>query len=43
VKQEIINQEKQMKVLSLQEVTRENWRATPGLTVFPEKQKFIAD
>ena len=32
-----------MKVLSLQEVTRENWRATPGLTVFPEKQKFIAD
>jgi diamine N-acetyltransferase len=32
-----------MKVLSLQEVTRENWRATLGLTVFPEQQRFIAD
>jgi len=32
-----------MKVLSLQEVTRENWRATLDLTVFPEQQRFIAD
>ncbi|HEY6284876.1 MAG TPA: GNAT family N-acetyltransferase [Ktedonobacteraceae bacterium] len=32
-----------MKVLSLQEVTRENWRATLGLTVFPAQQRFIAD
>jgi diamine N-acetyltransferase len=39
----IINQEKQMKVLSLQEVTRENWRDTLDLTVFPEQQRFIAD
>lgn len=31
-----------MKVLSLQEVTRENWRATLGLTVFPEQQRFTA-
>ena len=39
----VINQGKQMKVLSLQEVTRENWRATLGLTVFPEQQRFIAN
>jgi diamine N-acetyltransferase len=32
-----------MKVLSLQEVTRENWRATLDLTVFPEQQRFLAD
>ena len=32
-----------MKVLSIQEVTRENWRTTLGLTVFPEQQRFIAD
>ncbi len=32
-----------MKVLSIQEVTRENWRATLDLTVFPEQQRFIAD
>jgi len=32
-----------MKMLSLQEVTRENWRATLDLTVFPEQQRFIAD
>jgi diamine N-acetyltransferase len=32
-----------MNGLSLQEVTRENWRATLGLTVFPEQQRFIAD
>ena len=32
-----------MKVLSLQEVTRENWRAALGLTVFLEQQRFIAD
>jgi diamine N-acetyltransferase len=32
-----------MKVLSLQEVTRENWRATLELTVFPEQQRFIAN
>ena len=32
-----------MNGLSLQEVTRENWRATLGLTVFPEQQQFIAD
>ena len=32
-----------MNGLSLQEVTRENWRATLGLTVFPAQQRFIAD
>ena len=32
-----------MNVLSLQEVSRENWRATLSLTVFPEQQRFIAD
>jgi diamine N-acetyltransferase len=32
-----------MKVLLLQEVTRENWRATLDLTVFPAQQRFIAD
>jgi len=32
-----------MKVLSLQEVTRENWRATLELTVLPEQQQFISD
>ena len=32
-----------MNGLSLQEVTRENWRATLGLAVFPEQQRFIAD
>ena len=30
-----------MKVLSIQEVTRENWHATLGLTVFPEQQRFL--
>src|SRR5438552_14022142 len=35
--------EKQMKGLSLQEVTRENWRDTLSLNVFPEQQRFIAD
>jgi diamine N-acetyltransferase len=29
--------------LSLQEVTRENWRATLDLAVHPEQQRFIAD
>ena len=29
--------------LTMQEVTRENWRATLGLAVFPEQQRFIAD
>ena len=38
----VINLEKQMKVLSIQEVTRENWSATLGLAVFPEQQMFIA-
>jgi len=32
-----------MKVLSIQEVTRENWRTSLCLSVFPEQQKFIAD
>ena len=32
-----------MNELSLREVTRENWRATLGLAVFPEQQRFIAD
>jgi diamine N-acetyltransferase len=32
-----------MNGLLLQEVTRENWRATLGLAVFPEQQRFIAD
>jgi diamine N-acetyltransferase len=32
-----------MNGLSLQEVTRENWRATLDLAVFPEQQRFIAD
>ncbi len=32
-----------MNGLSLREVTRENWRATLGLAVFPEQQRFIAD
>jgi diamine N-acetyltransferase len=32
-----------MEALSLQEVTRENWRATLDLTVFPAQQRFIAD
>lgn len=32
-----------MKELSLQEVTQENWRATLGLAVFPEQQRFIAE
>lgn len=32
-----------MNGLSLREVTRENWRATLGLTVFPAQQRFIAD
>lgn len=32
-----------MNVLSLQEVTQENWRTTLGLTVFPQQQRFIAD
>jgi diamine N-acetyltransferase len=32
-----------MNELSLQEVTRENWRATLDLAVFPEQQRFIAD
>jgi len=35
-------QGKQIKMLSMREVTRENWRATLELTVFPEQQKFIA-
>jgi len=29
--------------LSLQEITRENWRAALDLAVFPEQQQFIAD
>jgi hypothetical protein len=37
----VINREKQMKVLSLQEVTGENWRATLDLTVFPEQQSIM--
>jgi diamine N-acetyltransferase len=32
-----------MNRLSLQEITRENWRATLDLAVFPEQQRFIAD
>ncbi len=32
-----------MKVLSIQEVTRENWRTSLGHIVFPEQQRFIAD
>ena len=32
-----------MKELSLKEVTRENWRATLCLAVFPEQQRYIAD
>lgn len=32
-----------MNGLSLREVTRENWRATLDLAVFPEQQRFIAD
>ncbi len=32
-----------MSEFSLQEVTRENWRATLALAVFPEQQRFIAD
>jgi diamine N-acetyltransferase len=32
-----------MNGLLLREVTRENWRATLGLAVFPEQQRFIAD
>jgi diamine N-acetyltransferase len=32
-----------MNELSLREVTPENWRATLGLAVFPEQQRFIAD
>ncbi len=32
-----------MSELSLREVTRENWRATLSLAVFPEQQRFIAD
>jgi diamine N-acetyltransferase len=39
----VINQEKHTKMLSLQEVTRENWRTALSLTVFPEQQRFIAD
>jgi diamine N-acetyltransferase len=39
----VFNQEKQLQVLSIQEVTRENWRATLELTVYPEQQRFIAD
>ena len=31
-----------MNGLSLREVTRENWRATLSLAVFPEQQRFIA-
>ena len=30
-------------MLSLQEVTRENWRASLELTVFPEQHRFISD
>ena len=32
-----------MSELSLQEVTRENWRAALDLAVLPEQQRFIAD
>jgi diamine N-acetyltransferase len=32
-----------MNGLLLREVTQENWRATLGLAVFPEQQRFIAD
>jgi len=42
-KQGTSRQEKEMNELSLREVTRENWRATLGLAVFPEQQRFIAD
>jgi diamine N-acetyltransferase len=30
-------------MLTLREVTRENWRATLELAVFPEQQRFLAD
>lgn len=32
-----------MNALLIREVTEENWRATLGLAVFPEQQRFIAD
>ena len=32
-----------MKQVSLHEVTRSNWRATLGLTVRPEQQRFISE
>lgn len=32
-----------MNGISLQEVTRKNWRATLDLAVFPDQQRFIAD
>jgi diamine N-acetyltransferase len=32
-----------MPALSLQEVTRENWRAVLDLAVFPEQQRFVAE
>jgi diamine N-acetyltransferase len=41
--QESRQQEEQMNGLSLQEVTRENWRAALGLAVFPEQQRFVAE
>jgi diamine N-acetyltransferase len=33
----------QRNALTIREITRENWRATLGLAVFPEQQRFIAD
>ena len=39
----VIQQEKQIKVLSMQEVTRENWRASLELAVLPEQQRFISN
>ena len=36
------NRKKQVTELSLREVTRKNWRAALGLTVYPEQQRFVA-
>jgi diamine N-acetyltransferase len=32
-----------VEIISIQEVTRENWRATLELQVHPEQQRFVAD
>ena len=39
----VIYQQKQIKVISLQEVTRENWREALELAVFPKQQQFISN